>query len=204
MGLKVINLSYIYDQTPIFSNLNFNVLSGEALQVIGRNGQGKTTLLRVLAGLLLPLQGQIFWQGRCVKTHAEAYCFDMIYLGHLLGFKPYLTAKENLLLSIRLIGHDIQMDHLFHVFDQVGLEEQMNQMTYQLSEGQRQRLALARLVASQSRLWILDEPFNVLCQQGQQLMKKQIVKHLNGGGSLIFTAHHPVCLDEISVRELAL
>lgn len=203
-GLKAINLSYTYDQKPLFSGLGFELSEGEALQVVGENGHGKTTLLRILAGLLSPSVGQIFWEGHCIQAFPEVYRTDLIYLGHLLALKPYLTAQENLILSVRLRGYEIEEKQVLQVLNQVGLEKQFDQMAYQLSAGQRQRLALARLLAAPSRLWILDEPFSVLSHQGQQLIGGLIEQYLQSGGRVIFTSHHPVHLGQVSVRVFTL
>lgn len=209
-ALKVINLSYTYGtygtygENPVFSGISFELTAGEAIQVVGENGQGKTTLLRILAGLLPTSEGQVFWEGLCIQKFPETYRTDLIYVGHLLALKPYLTAKENLALSARLRGYEVEEPVLLSLLKQVGLENQFDQMTYQLSAGQRQRLALARLLAAPSRLWILDEPFSVLCQQGQHLIGGLIEEYLLAGGRVVFTSHHPVHLKKGSVRVFAL
>lgn len=202
-GLNAIGLSYIHDFSPLFLNLKFDLMPGEALQVLGGNGKGKTTLLKILCGLLAPTRGQIFWKGHSINQCQIHYRSDLIYLGHLLGLKPYLTVYENLLLSAKLKGSFAQ-PNLLKGLDQMGLKEKVFQLTYQLSAGQRQRLALTRLIIFKCSLWILDEPFNVLCLDGQQLMGQLIKNHLSSGGMMIFTSHHPVNLKQINIKTLVL
>ncbi len=202
-GLKAVDLAYTY-QAPLFRGLGFEVLPGEALQVLGENGQGKTTLLRMLAGLLEPESGQLFWRGVEVRKCPDTYQKDLIYLGHQLALKSYLTVQENLLLSVRLRGYGVEASQLSAIVSQLGLEAHHDQFAYQLSAGQRQRLALARLLAAPGHLWILDEPFSVLSQQGQRWLSDLMGSHLRQGGIVIFTSHHPVDLRGISPSMLTL
>src|SRR4051794_15206909 len=105
--LQMINLSYSYHQQPLFTGINLELVGGEVLQIAGDNGKGKTTLLRMLAGLLPPLEGYITWNNIKIEKSSEQYCRDVIYLGHLLGLKPYLTVYENLLFSVQMRGYEV-------------------------------------------------------------------------------------------------
>jgi heme exporter protein A len=201
--LKAYAIAYDYQDTSIFSDLSFELKSGEVMQVLGGNGKGKSTLLKVLAGLLQPLKGEIFWNQRSIAKYPEDYRMQVFYMGHKLGLKSHLTAEENLMLMASLKGMKTQKEEILEAIDKVGLVSKKDRFVYQLSAGQQQRLVLSQLFLNPGGLWILDEPFNALCYEGQSIMKDLIWQNCCFGTQVIFTAHHAIDLN-LPVRKIEL
>lgn len=177
----------------LFGDLSFSLRAGEALLVEGENGAGKTSLLRLLCGLSRPASGEVRWRGRPISAQRSDYARDMAWLGHHHGVKPELKTFENLAFAASLRG-EARRAGVDEALETVGLGEQAEVAGRALSAGQKQRLALARLLLSRARLWILDEPFTALDTAGGELVRTLIEKHLAEGGLAVLTSHQPVSL----------
>ncbi|HLF97940.1 MAG TPA: cytochrome c biogenesis heme-transporting ATPase CcmA [Methylococcaceae bacterium] len=177
----------------LFCGLSFALHAGEALLVEGENGSGKTSLLRLLCGLSRPASGEVRWRGRAIAAQRAEYARDMAWLGHQHGVKPELQTFENLAFAAALRG-EARRDGVERALETVGLGEQAEVAGRALSAGQKQRLALARLLLSRARLWILDEPFTALDAGGGELVRTLIENHLGEGGLAVLTSHQPVSL----------
>jgi heme exporter protein A len=187
----------------LFSGLRFELMAGEALQIEGANGSGKTSLLRILAGLTPPDEGEVHWRGRDITGHRQPYQAELGYLGHHLGLKSELTATENLTLGLGVHGiHQAERD-LETALARVGLGHRADLAVRSLSAGQRQRVALARLLLQGAVLWILDEPFTALDTDGVELVRGLAEAHLAQGGIVILTSHQVVALGS-AMRKLSL
>ena len=184
--LKVNNLSCQKGYNLLFENLSFEINSGEALRVSGPNGSGKTSLLRIIAGLSSFETGQIDYDS--YKLNSEKYKLDFLYLGHLASLSPELTCIENLKYSSLLEGESIKIDYSL-ALQHVGLENYENDLVGTLSAGQKKRIALSLLFISQSKVWLLDEPFSALDSNAIRIIEKRIDEHCNNGGICIFTTH---------------
>lgn len=161
---------------PVFEPVSLSVSSGELMLVTGANGCGKTTLIRMLAGLLTPTEGSI-------NITANA----MAYVGHQLGIKDDLSVQENLTFMQKFLGGENK--DLKEVIHQVGLDAQRDQAARTLSAGQRKRCALARLLLSPAQLWLLDEPYSNLDFEGLALVDKLLEQQLASGGACIMSTH---------------
>lgn len=190
--LSAIDLECVRGDRLLFSNLNFCVKAGQWMQIEGENGSGKTSLLRILAGLSQPDSGEVLWRDSAIQTQRPIYFSEMIYQGHALGLKSELSAIENLKVSLALIDGSMELNAIYAALKKVGLENLEENPTRALSAGQRQRITLARLLLSQARLWILDEPFTALDFNGVALVRRLIEEHLQQGGMVILTSHQPV------------
>ena len=200
--LNACGLSCVRDDRVLFSELNFEVAGGRILLLEGRNGSGKTTLLRILCGIRAPESGSVKWRGVDIEELGGEYHADPSYVGHLDGIKRELTVRENLRMAIALgKSNGISEDA---ALDRVGLRGFEDAPTHALSAGQRRRLALARLLARRSRLWLLDEPFTALDKQGIKLFEKMMSEHIEEGGLAVLTSHHDVNLAGIDVRRIEL
>lgn len=173
----------------LFRDLDFTLAAGEMLHVQGINGSGKTSLLRILAGLSVPESGRVSWQNVAVEDAREEYVAKLLYLGHQPAVKDDLTVIENLMLTCRLAGTDVSLPGVVSTLETVGLSRWVHSPARILSQGQRRRLALARLWLDVRPLWILDEPFIALDIEAAALLENRLQSHLAGGGMIILTTH---------------
>src|SRR5262249_43078017 len=151
--LTVKNLTYLRGERILFRELEFAIEQGQLLQIVGPNGSGKTTLLRLLTGILSLQQGEIFWKNQLMQKDRHAFLNSLLYIGHRLGIKADLSVFENL--SLNVYREIIQPSHLNAVITQMNLLPQRDQLCRYLSQGQKQRVALAKLFISDHPLWIL-------------------------------------------------
>ncbi|MFT4997355.1 MAG: heme exporter protein A [Flavobacteriales bacterium] len=176
------------DGRVLFSGLDFSVETGQVIQVTGANGAGKTTLLRMLCGLLPVTAGEIYWCGKPFAIQRYEFSREVLFLGHAPGFKTGLSPRENLHWYFAL-RQNISTDDIDSALARVGLRGYEDTVCFQLSAGQQRRVALARLLISSARLWILDEPFTAIDKQGVGELETIISDHADSGGSVILTSH---------------
>ncbi|MGZ5045382.1 MAG: cytochrome c biogenesis heme-transporting ATPase CcmA [Methylobacter sp.] len=193
-------LSCIRDDRVLFEELAFELVSGQVLLLEGKNGSGKTSLLRILCGFREPDTGKINWCGEAVKD--SQFYAQMAYIGHLDGIKKELTVLENLKMSLALsssgqysINEALTKVHLSG-YDDVPVQT--------LSAGQKRRLSLARLLITENVLWILDEPFTSLDKQGIALIETLMTEHCASGGMIVLTSHHDIDLQGVDVQRINL
>lgn len=202
--LEVAALEVQRGDRRLFSGLDFTLTSGELLHLRGPNGSGKTTLLRALCGLLLPQAGKILWNGASIRRLGEEFTRDVIYLGHLTGIKQELTGIENLRVAATLDGDRVDDAAIWDALEQIGLAGFEDLPTTVLSQGQKKRVALARLLLTGARLWILDEPFVALDKRAVTLLEALIVAQVERGGLVVMTTHQEVALTAGTIRTLDL
>jgi heme exporter protein A len=202
--LKVKDLSCRRGDRLLFSALSFSLPASTLLHVRGRNGSGKTTLLRALCGLLHADDGSILWHGEPIRELSDDYNRDLLYFGHLNGIKADLTGIENLRVAATLDGDRIGDAEIIAALARIGLAGFEDLPTRMLSQGQKKRVALARLVLSRAPLWILDEPFTALDTDAVALLESLIAAHVAEGGSAVITTHQEVALTRGEIRRLDL
>jgi heme exporter protein A len=169
--LEVKNLACSRGNKPLFENVSFSLKPGQALHLEGDNGVGKTSLLRIVCGLSPADAGEVFWQGQSVQTDPSAYRAALFYLGHNLSLKEELSALENLQADAAVAGRTLT---------------QAQALT-----------ALARLLASQAPLWVLDEPFVALDAKAVDGLRRVLADHVGQGGMVIFTSHQAITLQRV-------
>lgn len=174
------------------------------LQLTGPNGSGKTSLLRIISGLMNPEGGEVRWQGAKIGTLAEEYFQSITYSGHRGAVKEELSALENLRFSSGLMGAPIAQEEAQKALSRVGLAGREHLPVRFLSEGQRRRAALARLITCNTKLWLLDEVLASLDQTAGQLIESIISEHLNRGGLAIVATHQELHISAGSFRRLEL
>jgi len=180
------------------------VSPGTFVQLTGPNGSGKTSLLRILCGLLAPAEGQVTWQGANIRSLGEEYFTSVTYLGHRHGVKDELSAVENLRISNALNGIAVSKDRACSVLQQMGLAGRELLPARLLSEGQRRRVALARLLVCNTKLWLLDEVMTSLDKGAVALVRSLIENHLAGGGIAIVATHQELELSAGLTKRLEL
>jgi heme exporter protein A len=188
----------------LFSGLDLSVPSGTFVQLTGPNGSGKTSLLRILCGLLAPAEGEVRWQGADIRSLAEDYFTDVTYLAHRPGVKDELSALENLKISNAVNGVEVSTEIGLEALARVGLAGRESLPARYLSEGQRRRVALARLLLCNTRLWLLDEVMTSLDKSAVRLVRYLIEEHLNRGGSAIVATHQDLELSTGVTKRLEL
>ena len=188
----------------LFSGQSFRVNAGEALVVSGANGTGKTTLLRIIAGLTTPAAGTLTWNGEAVEPLDRDFRRVVAYAGHLPALKDDLTAEENLASLLMLDGEAVTRDTLRCALDEVALSSQRSLPARVLSQGQRRRIGLARLALMPRPLWILDEPTTALDASGVELLGRVLARHLSDGGILVAATHAALGLPAARVKSVAL
>ena len=198
--LEAAGLECVRQQRKLFSGLSLALGAGESLRVAGANGSGKTSLLRILCGLLPPDTGEVRWKGEGIRSLREEYARQIVYLGHAPAVKDELTPEENLGIGLQLAGTHVPPDS---IRDALARFQVPNSFVKRLSQGQKRRAALARLCLSESApLWLLDEPFTALDVQGIGLLKELIETHTRRGGMVAFTTHQDPGIAASRVLEL--
>lgn len=187
-------LSCVRGERRLFSGLDLAVGPGEWLHVQGENGAGKTSLLRILAGLSPAAEGEIRWQGESIKALAEDYRRHLLFLGHHGAVKEELTPLENLTLAAQLDGTVLDETEALTALARFGLRGREDLPVRFLSAGQKRRVLLARLAVRKATLWILDEPFTALDVKAVEMLSGLIVEHVTGGGIAILTSHQSIPL----------
>ncbi|MGA7965973.1 MAG: heme ABC exporter ATP-binding protein CcmA [Gammaproteobacteria bacterium] len=198
MTLVVSELEVWRGDYCVCAGWNVRMEAGQALRLRGGNGAGKTSLIRIFAGLALPESGQVRYGEAGHSPRAAAYREDLRYVAHRDGIKRELGARENLRLSARLMA-DSQPDAVDGALERVGLGAFATRLAGELSAGQRRRLALARVLLGQARLWLLDEPLVSLDQSGVALVETLVREHLSAGGMAIIATHQPLALEGLDV-----
>lgn len=191
--LELDQLECIRGGRCLFTGLSRRIDGGTLLRVEGANGAGKTSLLRMLCGLVLPAHGEVRWKGQSLRAMKESFHQQLAYLGHAPALKDDLNAVENLRSALSLSGTRISSAQAADALAQAGLSSRAEVPARALSQGQRKRVALARLpLSTNAPLWVLDEPFNALDSLASAWLIGTLARHLREGGIVVLTSHQPV------------
>lgn len=202
--LSADQLQCIRGERSLFQDLSFTLAKGALLQVEGPNGSGKTSLLRMVCGLLPPSKGVIRWNGESLREIGDEYFRHMLYLGHASAIKEELSGAENLRLATALADEPTDELAVLDALREMGLRGRETLPAKYLSQGQRRRVALARLLVSKRPLWILDEPFVALDTAAVAQLAAIIGRHVDAGGLVLLTSHQEVAVPRHSVERLRL
>ena len=190
--LDVDGLACVRGDRPLFANVSFSLSAGEWMHLQGDNGAGKTSLLRILSGLSPAAAGEVRWAGVPIRQSAEAYRAEMLYLGHTLSLKDDLSALENLQFEAAVSGEPLDEVRALQGLAALGLRGREHLPLRVLSQGQKRRAALARLLTARATLWLLDEPFVALDPGAVTQLVDLLGQHVTQGGMVLYTSHQTV------------
>lgn len=202
--LEALELAAHRGPARLFEGLSFALLPGRALVVTGANGTGKTTLLRMLAGLTLPASGEIRWDGKQAAPFDGRMRASLAFAGHAPALKDELTTEENLSALVSLAGETSSKEAIRVALDQVALGSRRELPARLLSQGQRRRVGLARLSLVKRTLWLLDEPATALDTEGIALLTAMMSAHLDRGGLAVAATHVPLGIAPARTQSVAL
>lgn len=177
LSFQAYNITFRRNDEILFSNVSFQLHSGKMQLFTGANGVGKSTLLRILCGLISPNKGEVKFCNASIKNNFH-YLTNLAYLGHKTGIKMNLTVLENMRFS--------DSKKLLQLFE---LEKYQNSLAMHLSAGQKQRLALINIFLSQAKIWILDEPLTTLDTHAKEIAREYLQNHLQNNGMIIMASH---------------
>ena len=191
--LQASRLECVRGDRRLFSGLSFAVKPGEILHLEGANGAGKTSLLRIVLGLALPESGEVRWKDAPIRSLGEEYRRKLAYCGHSTALKDDLSAVENAQAAAALAGRSMDRNEALAALGRAGIAAATAELPARsLSQGQKRRVALARLPRSGAKLWALDEPFAALDAGGVEWLCREIEAHAAAGGLAIVTSHQPL------------
>lgn len=203
--LQACKIECVRGNRRLFCDLSFRLEANQALRVFGENGSGKTSLLRMVAGLSPVESGEILWKECPIAASGEDFRRDLLFLGHANGLKDDLTPIENLCHALALAGMNVGDVALRDALDGQGLAGVADLPVKLLSQGQKRRVALARLWFSTDKpLWVLDEPFAALDAASVGRTVAVVLAHVRSGGLVLFTTHQEVDLADMQVQSLEL
>jgi len=219
--LETYRLECTRGDRTLFRGLSFSVAPTQLLHVAGANGVGKTSLLRILCGLLSPAHGEVRWGGQPIVATREEYAAQLLYIGHSNALKDELTALENLEIGGTLAGRRCTRDAAFDALEELGVGRCAQLPVRALSQGQRRRVSLARLALgaggaggaggapgiggeNAAKLWILDEPFAALDTAAVTHLENLIARHVGAGGMAVLTTHQPLAIATVGMFRIEL
>jgi heme exporter protein A len=196
-SLRLESITCVRGDRTLFEELNLEIKPGSILRISGDNGSGKSSLLRILCGLLTPHAGKVFWGSDPITEDRDQFHGELIYLGHIPALKADFSAIENLMSLALLGGQSISNEEAMNALREAGLDRQAHRFIRTLSQGQKQRIALSRLLLPQPKsIWILDEPFNALDRDANRALQNLLINHVNRGGIVALSSHQDLQIDD--------
>lgn len=196
-SLRLESITCVRGGRTLFEELNLEIKPGSILRISGDNGSGKSSLLRILCGLLTPHAGKVFWGSDPITEDRDQFHGELIYLGHIPALKADFSAIENLMSLALLGGQSISNEEAMNALREAGLDRQAHRFIRTLSQGQKQRIALSRLLLPQPKsFWILDEPFNALDRDANRALQNLLINHVSRGGIVALSSHQDLQIDD--------
>ena len=184
------NLSFHREGREIFKEVDISLAPKKIIHLQGRNGIGKTTLIRILVNMILPSAGAIYWKGKSIKKNLKEYLTNITYIMDTHTSKSEMTVSENIQYWIKLFTSPIKSKELDAIFNLLALDNYKKTKVNYLSTGEIKKLELCRLVIEQKKLWILDEPYSGLDEFTTDLINETFKNHILNDGMIIFSSHY--------------
>jgi len=200
--LEAREITCVRGERTLFSGLNLQIPSGQCLHIRGENGVGKTSLLRLLAGLASPESGEVLWSNHPITKDVAQYHSRLVFLGHRDALKEDLSALENLRIYAAIDGVALSERDALAALWRFGLKGREDLPVHCLSAGQKKRVLMARILTRNAQVWILDEPFNALDAQAVGELQALIVEHLKADGLVVLTSHQALSIPGLQVLDL--
>ena len=200
--LEAVQLTCHRGERSLFTDLSFTLAPGELVQIAGANGSGKTSLLRLLCGLSPPFAGEIRWHSKTAR--GEDFHRDLLYIGHHSAVKEELSALENLRFASTFAATPLTPSQALEALSRMGLNGREHLPCKVLSQGQKRRVGLARMLVSQAPLWILDEPLTALDARAVELIQARLAEHLAQQGMIVLTTHQALQVPGVTPRQIEL
>ena len=195
-SLRLESIACVRGGRTLFEDLHLEIKPGSILRISGDNGSGKSSLLRILCGLLSPHAGQVFWGSDPITEDRDQFHSELVYLGHIPALKSDFSALENLMSLALLGGQSVSNEEAMQALHEAGLDRQAHRFIRTLSQGQKQRIALSRLRLPQAKtIWVLDEPFNALDRESNLALQSVLINHVNHGGIVALSSHQELQID---------
>ena len=188
-NLRVTNIGCERQDQILFKSLNFELSAGQLIRILGNNGSGKSSLLKIITGILKPFSGEVCWNNQNINHQRLIFSRDLTYIGHKPAVKTELTVTENLFANMGLRGQSIDRITIEQTLELLSLKQYRSVQAGYLSQGQQRRIALCRLWLEKTGLWVLDEPYTSLDKQAVALVNTQINQAVAKGTMVIFTSH---------------
>lgn len=202
LTLEAREITCVRGERTLFSGLNLQILPGQCLHIRGENGVGKTSLLRLLAGLASPESGEVLWSNHPITKEVAQYHSRLVFLGHRDALKEDLSALENLRIFAAIDGVTLSERDALAALWRFGLKGREDLPVHCLSAGQKKRVLMARILTRNAQVWILDEPFNALDAQAVGELQALIVEHLKADGLVVLTSHQALSIPGLQVLDL--
>lgn len=202
-SFKVTNLECVRRNNILFQGLNFGLNDGDLLEIEGYNGSGKSSLLQMCVGLIQLSEGEITWNGQNINDIRYQFQSIITYFGHTNGVKSGLSVLENMKVMHALSGNKSEINYS-SILNKIGLKGTENVLIGRMSAGQKRRVGLTRLFMANSKLWLLDEPFNALDKDGKKIIEQLIIKHCESGGMTVFSTHQTIEIDAYPLQHIHL
>ncbi len=183
------NIFFKRDNNQILENINFTISPKKIFHLVGNNGVGKTTLLKIIANILEPDEGEVFWDGKNIKKNSFNFFNNLTFIMDNQMSNNNLTLIENIMFWHKLFSSKIKNSEIDSILELLSLEKYRNIIISKLSYGEIKKIELIRLIIEQKKLWLLDEPYIGLDKKSSELISQTITNHVEFGGMVIFTSH---------------
>mgnify|MGYP001404798379 CR=1 FL=1 len=196
------NLSFSRNNKEIFNDLNLSISPNKIVHIAGRNGIGKTTLIKILANVLIPKTGEIYWNGKSLKKNIKEFLNNLTYIMDIQTSKNEMTVFENIFFWKKLFSSKIKYEEINILLEVLNIEKYKDTLVNKLSYGEKRKLEISRLVIEKKKLWIFDEPYLGLDKDTINIFDETLSNHTKNKGMIIFSSHFNLEMRGVELLDL--